>query len=143
MVHVPATISSVKEEGLDRGKENKLREKGRESVWQECFEFVWRRGTGMRQEPALSDVNGLFPGQYASRVCVCSRHKQWSCPIMTCTSRLRSVTTGTRAAAKTRLLQSPLCGASTLFPRFFFSLTCSDTTNLAVKFIHSLRRLYH
>lgn len=70
MVHVPATISSVKEEGLDRGKENKLREKGRESVWQECFEFVWRRGTGMRQEPALSDVNGLFPGQYASRVCV-------------------------------------------------------------------------
>lgn len=71
MVHVPATISSVKEEGLDRGKESKSREKGRESVWQECFEFVWRRGTGMRQEPALSDVNGLFPGQYASRVCVC------------------------------------------------------------------------
>lgn len=46
--------------GLQRGRrerERKTREKGRVKISAAgvdgCFEFVWRRGTGMRQEPAL------------------------------------------------------------------------------------------
>ena len=77
MVHVAATISSVRKEGWkERKRENNKGEKGRVRTRaagvDECFEFVWRRGTGMRQEPApLTSMDCSLGNMPAKCVCAC------------------------------------------------------------------------
>lgn len=74
MVHIPATISSVKKEGLKEWKREKQESEDEwESVqqeWMSVLSLFGEEGLGWGKS-LLSDVNGLFPGQYASQVCVC------------------------------------------------------------------------